>query len=70
MASLGAMYYEGLGVTQDYVQAHKWSNLAAARGGPDGSAENRNLVAGRMTPEQVAEAQRLAREWQPAGAGE
>ena len=29
---LGLMYYEGRGVPQDYVQAHKWFNLAAAQG--------------------------------------
>jgi TPR repeat protein len=29
---LGLIYEEGLGVTQDYVEAHKWFNLAAARG--------------------------------------
>ena len=61
---LGAMYHDGLGVPQDYVRAHMWLNLAAAQGIQD-AVENRNLVAERMTPAQIAEAQRLAREWRP-----
>ncbi len=60
--NLGVMYDKGDGVTQDYVQAHIWYNLAAAQGNELGR-ENRDIVAKRMTPAQVAEAQRLAREW-------
>ena len=60
---------KGRGVTQDYVLAHMWYNLAAARlpPGEDGdmAVRNRDLIAKRMTPEQIAEAQRLAREWKP-----
>ena len=62
--NLGGMYGNGEGVTQDYVQAHIWYNLAAAQGDED-ARKNRDLVAKRMTPAQVAEAQRLAREWKP-----
>ena len=29
---LGGMYEKGEGVPQDYVQAHKWYNLAASYG--------------------------------------
>ncbi len=29
--NLGVMYHNGQGVTQDYVQAHMWFNLAASR---------------------------------------
>ncbi len=64
-ARLGIMYYEGHGVVQDYVQAHMWLNLAAARGGGDAYAKVRDIVAKLMTPAQIAEAQRLAREWKP-----
>ena len=32
MLALGRLYVQGLGVPQDYVQAHKWFNLAASRG--------------------------------------
>ncbi len=67
--NLGFMYANGQGVPQDYVQAHKWFNLAASKSPP---GENRNraikgrgTVAKRMTPAQISEAQKLAREWKP-----
>jgi hypothetical protein len=63
--NLGLMYANGQGVPQDYVAAHMWLNLAAAQGNANAS-ESRDIVANRMTPEQIAEAQRLAREWTPA----
>jgi TPR repeat protein len=61
------MYDTGQGVPQDYVQAHTWINLAASRA-TTGEAKYRlarDSLAERMTASQVAEAQRLAREWQP-----
>ena len=61
---LGVMYAEGLGVRQDYVQAHLWFNLAAAQG-IEKARKNRDIAAARMTPAQINEAQRLAREWKP-----
>ena len=65
---LGFMYDKGRGVPQDYVLAHKWINLFAARGGMavDSTAKMLDHVASKMTPEQIAEAQRLAREWMAA----
>ncbi len=58
----GLMYVQGRGVPQDYVQAHIWFNLATLHG--DGSAAyNRDYVSQLMTPNQTAEAERLAREW-------
>ncbi len=72
-ANLGNMYYSGLGVPQDYVQAHMWLNLAASRSSPgkhrSQAATNRAVVAAKMTPAQIAEAQRLAREWKPKKGG-
>ncbi len=62
---LGLMYQEGEGVPQDYVLGHMWSNLAASQGGKP-ARENRDILAGKMTPDQIADAQRLAREWKPA----
>ncbi len=62
--NLGILYYEGEGVPQDYVQSHKWLNIATSRG-DDIARKNRDIVAKRMTREQIAEAQRLAREWRP-----
>ncbi len=56
---------------QDYVQAAKWFNLAAAGSPPgedrDMAAKHRDLVAKHMTPAQIAEAQRLAAKWRPRG---
>ena len=60
--NLAVMYEHGVGVPQDYVQAHMWSNLAAARGN-EMALENRDMVAEQMTPADISEAQRLAREW-------
>ena len=61
---LGLSYEEGRGVPQDYVEAHKWYNLSAANGRENG-AKFRDNLAKRMTPAQIAEAQKLAREWKP-----
>ena len=59
---LGLMYYHGLGVPHDSVQAHMWFNLAAAQGNED-ALENRDNLAGEMTPADVTKAQQMAREW-------
>lgn len=64
---LGRLYEYGKGVPQDYVQAHMWYNLAAATRRGEGAAKPRDALAKRMTPQQIAEAQRLAREWKPQG---
>jgi uncharacterized protein len=60
--NLGLAYSTGQGVAQDYVAAHKWFNLAALRG-VDEAKSWRNQIAGEMNAGQIAEAQRLAREW-------
>jgi uncharacterized protein len=62
--SLGIMYGDGTGVPQDYVEAHKWYNLAAVEG-TENASKFRDIIAKKMTPEQIAEAQKLAREWRP-----
>lgn len=61
MQMLGFLHFGGWDVPQDYVAAHMWYNLSAAHGG--GAGPGRDLVAEMMTPSQIAEAQRLAREW-------
>jgi hypothetical protein len=61
---LGFMYDLGHGVPQNYVRAHMWFNLAAAQGNQD-AAGVRDLFEQDMTPAQLAEAQKLAREWKP-----
>src|SRR5262249_46453332 len=61
---LGMMYAVGDGVPEDLVRAHMWLNLAGAQSFQD-AGEFRDEVARRMTPAQIAEAQKLAREWKP-----
>ncbi len=67
--NLGGMYATGQGVPLDYVQAHMWFSLAATHLPPSNVynkvAIRRDLVARLMTRAQVAEAQKLAREWRP-----
>ena len=62
--SLGYLYERGEGVPQDYALASMWLNLATAQGQPVAKTEMDRLAA-KMTPNQIAEAQRLAREWKP-----
>ncbi len=62
--SLGVMYANGVIVPQDLVQAHLWFNLAAAQGS-DLVRKKREIIARKMTPAQIAEAEWLAREWKP-----
>ncbi|WP_281196795.1 retroviral-like aspartic protease family protein [Paramagnetospirillum marisnigri] len=62
--SLGRMYAAGLGVSQDPVTAYKWFNLAVGNG--DATAtKSRDDLGSKMTATQIAEAQKLSREWRP-----
>ena len=64
--NLGAMCSQGQGVPQDDGEAYKWFNLAATYADAEDReefAEARDLTAERLTPEQRADAQRLAREF-------
>ena len=63
MLELGRLYLQGLGVIQDYVEAHKWFNLAASRGVAE-ALEARDTLAVKMTPAQLATAQGRAAAWQ------
>ena len=58
---VATMFDKGLGVPKDYIKAYMWYNLAAAQGDP-AAREGRDQLEGRMTPPQIAEAQRLSRE--------
>jgi TPR repeat protein len=67
--TLAEFYENGRGVPQDLVQAHFWYALAARTARFDNrdlGIRGRDRVAARMTPTQIAEAQRLAREWDAA----
>ncbi len=60
---LGLAYSSGSnGVELDFIQAHKWFNLAALRG-DDRSQECRHDISEEMTAREIAEAQRQARAW-------
>ena len=71
--NLGIMYGTGRGVPQDHIEAHMWFNLAASRSTGDVGdrfVSIRDFAADHMDPTQLAEAQRLAREWDAAQARE
>jgi len=60
--NLGLAYSTGQGVGIDLIAAHKWFNLAAVRG-VEAAKSWRNQLAAEMQPSQIAQAQKLAREW-------
>jgi TPR repeat protein len=59
---LGLRYSTGRDCPVDFVIAHKWFNLAALKGNST-ARQYRAEVASEMTKIEIAEAQRLAREW-------
>ncbi len=64
--NLGILYSQGRGVPKDSVQAYAWYTLAAGQG-DDLAGKFKDHLEKSMTLEQLAEAQRLAREWTPKG---
>ena len=62
--NLGAMYSRGEGVPKDLAMAYMWRNLAAAQGN-EIAKKAREALETLMTPAQIAEGQRLSREWRP-----
>ena len=61
------MYDNGEGLSQDLVAAHMWLSLAATQDPDTSGVEARDAVAAEMTSDQIAEAERRAREWKPTG---
>jgi TPR repeat protein len=59
---LGMMYSVGRDVPVDLVSAHKWFNLAAAKGNGE-AVRLRREIAAQMTDGEIAIAQRAARDW-------
>ena len=59
---LGVMYSKGQGVTRDFVKAHMWISLAAAHGDKE-VQEGQDIIERLLTPDELAEAQRMASEW-------
>ena len=64
MHDLGAIYAK-VRVPPDYVLAHMWLSLSASKG-EQIAVKNLEIVERQMTPAQITEAQRLARDWKPA----
>jgi len=60
--NLGFMYDKGQGVPEDDVYAYMWWNIAAAQGNED-AKKGKGIISENMTKEQIAEAQKLSREW-------
>ena len=61
---MGMMYEGGMGVPQDYVLAHMWSNLASSQGEKE-SRKKVNELESKMTPSQIEKAKEMARNWKP-----
>ena len=59
---LGLIYATGQGGAADLVQAHMWFNLAAVRGS-EAAKECRRELSEQMSKDEIAAAQRAAREW-------
>jgi TPR repeat protein len=59
---LGLMYSTGRSVPADLVTAHKWFNIAAARGNREATRLRREIAA-EMSDGEIATAQRAARDW-------
>jgi TPR repeat protein len=59
---VGLIYSTGMGVSVDYLAAHKWFNLAAAMG-HDEAKVCRQEMADYLSPIEIVKAQRSAREW-------
>ena len=63
---LGLQSSFGQGVPMDLVEAYMWYSLAAGNGNAHAPGY-RNDLSRQMTPAQIAEAQKRAREWKPKG---
>ncbi|HEY1716730.1 MAG TPA: tetratricopeptide repeat protein [Verrucomicrobiae bacterium] len=61
---LGLCYATGEGVPRDFIEAYKWFNLASIQGIASATTHRDDLAAS-MTPDQIAEAQKLSREFKP-----
>ncbi len=59
---LGVMYELGQGVPQDFVLAYQWFLLATAQGAK-GAMASRASLAAKLSPAQIQEGQKLARQW-------
>ena len=60
--NLGVMYTQGQGIERDMVEAHKWFNIAGGAVNEEG-LDLREVVEEQMTPVEIMEAMRLAKDW-------
>lgn len=64
--ALGNCYLLGQGVPRDHVEAYKWFYLAALKGSDDGIHRRDTLPSlYKLTPEQVADGQKRAKDYKP-----
>ena len=67
--SLGVAYANGQGIRQDHLLAYMWNELAANQSEDEWAQQQatrlRLAMFKQLNPAQVAEARRLAKEWQP-----
>jgi localization factor PodJL len=61
---MGMMYAGGKGVSVNASQAFMWFSLAATKGDPDAASQRDQIKTG-MTPEDLAEAEKLVTDWKP-----
>jgi len=59
--NIGVMYMTGVGVRRDFVKACMWFNVAGKS--DPGAMSNKGFLIKRMTPEEIAQAENLAKEW-------
>ena len=62
--NLGVSYAYGLGVPKDYAEGYKWILLAAAKNS-EHAKKFMPVLENMISPEQIAEGQKLAREFKP-----
>jgi TPR repeat protein len=67
--NLGLMHANGRGLPQDFMIAHQWLELAVQAGTSlapkdlDDATDNRDQIAGRLTPDELDESQRRVQAW-------
>jgi TPR repeat protein len=61
-SNVALMYFKGEGVEKDYIRSYQWVSLAAAQGNQE-AFKVRDLFVSKISPAQLSEGERLAREW-------
>ncbi len=72
-SNLGLLYGLGKGVSRNYIKSYAWFTIAIQSGKNNQDktikkiSNSREFIAKYMTPAQISEAKRIAREWNPEG---